>query len=194
MIIPREFYERDTLTVARELLGQILVRETDEGIVRGSIVETEGYLGLRDDAAHSYKGKSDRVRVQYGPAGAAYIYMIYGMYHCLNITTGPEGVPEVVLIRALEPVSGIGLMAKRRGTEKLPQLCSGPGKLCRAMAVDKALYGADLCSDGPLRLEYGKTPAETAASKRIGIDYAALCRDKLWRFTIAGNQYVSVRR
>lgn len=194
MIIPRRFFERDTLTVARELLGQMIVRRTDEGEIRGIIVETEGYLGEIDDAAHSYKGKSDRVRVQFGPAGMAYIYMIYGMYNCLNITSGPPGVPEVVLIRALEPVSGIDLMMKRRRTDKTYQLCSGPGKLCMALDVNRSLYGADLCSDGPVYLEYGQLPPETEASKRIGIDYAQQCRDKLWRFTISGNPYVSVRR
>jgi DNA-3-methyladenine glycosylase len=193
MIVPREFYERDTLTVARELLGQIIVRRTDEGESRGIIVETEAYLGEKDDAAHSYKGKSARVRVQYGPAGAAYIYLIYGMYYCLNITAGPLGVPEVVLIRALEPVSGLEFMRKRRMSDKTLQLCSGPGKLCMALDINNSLYGVDLCSDGPLFLEYGQTPAETEASRRIGIDYALLCRDKPWRFTISGNPYVSVK-
>ena len=194
MIIPREFFERDTLTVARELLGHMIVRRTNRGEARGIIVETEAYLGEKDDAAHSYKGKSERVRVQYGPAGMAYIYLIYGMYNCLNITSGPPGVPEVVLIRAVEPVSGLELMKKRRRTDKALQLCSGPGKLCMALDIGRDLYGADLCSDGPLFLEFGQTPAETAASKRIGIDYARLCRDKLWRFTIPGNPYVSAPR
>ena len=141
MIIPREFYERDTLTVAKSLLGQQLVRRTAEGITRGIIVETEAYMGVLDDAAHSYKGKSERVRVQYGPAGCLYIYLIYGMYYCLNITTGPCGVPEVVLIRALEPATGMQLMQKRRGTDRLQNLCSGPGKLCMAMDIGKELYG-----------------------------------------------------
>lgn len=191
MILPRSFYERDTLTVARELLGQIIVRETPEGVVRGMIVETEAYLGEKDDAAHSYKGKSARVRVQYGPAGCAYIFMIYGMYYCLNITSGPPGVPEVVLIRALEPVSGLELMHRRRGTAKVLNLCSGPGKLCRALDIGAPLYGADLCAPGALYLETGSVPEQTEASKRIGIDYAVLTRDMPWRFTVAGNKYVS---
>jgi len=194
MILPREFYETDTLTVARELLGHILVRETPEGVTRGIIVETEAYLGQRDDAAHSYKGKSERVKVQYGPAGCAYIYMIYGLYYCLNITAGPFGAPEVVLIRALEPVSGIELMQARRGTDQLLNLCSGPGKLCRAFDIAAPLYGADLCHAGALYLEYGNTPDDISASKRIGIDYAVLTRDMPWRFTIPGNKYVSKRR
>jgi DNA-3-methyladenine glycosylase len=191
MILPRAFYERDTLTVARELLGHVLVRRTEEGETRGAIVETEAYLGPLDDAAHSYKGKSARVRVQYGPAGCAYIYMIYGMYFCMNITSGPPGVPEVVLIRALEPVSGIGLMEQRRGTDKLAGLCSGPGKLCRALGIGAELYGSDLCLEGPLYLEYGKPPDNVSASKRIGIDYAVKTRDMPWRFTVTGSRFLS---
>ena len=191
MRIPRDFYARDTLTVARDLLGQILVRETDEGITKGIIVETEAYLGEWDDAAHSYKGKSERVRIQYGLAGCTYIYLIYGMYYCMNITTGPIGVPEVVLLRALEPVSGMDVMEKRRKTDKIYNLCSGPGKLCMAMDIGKTLYGIDLCDGRELYLEYGKTPVETEASKRIGIDYARKSKDELWRFTIKGNKFVS---
>lgn len=191
MILPREFYERETLLVARDLLGKILVRKTEHGVTRGIIVETEAYLGEKDDAAHSYKGRSERVRIQYGPAGHAYIYMIYGMYHCLNITTGMHGVPEVVLIRALEPVSGIELMCARRRTDKRYNLCSGPGKLCKAFDIDASLYGADLCADGGLYLEFGEIPAKILTSPRIGIEYAAMCRDMPWRFTIAGNRFLS---
>ncbi len=191
MILPRAFYERDTLEVASGLLGQVLVRETSEGTARGVIVETEAYLGERDDAAHSYKGKSERVRVQYGPAGLAYIYMIYGIYHCLNITSGPAGAPEVVLIRALEPAGGLELMKKRRGTDRLENLCSGPGKLCMALDIGRELYGADLCEKGGLYIESGGTPARISTSKRIGIDYAVSSRDMPWRFCAAGSQFLS---
>lgn len=191
MIIPRSFYERDTIAVARELLGQIIVRETDEGVTRARIVETEAYLGEKDDAAHSYRGRTERVRVQFGPKGHAYIYMIYGMYYCLNITSGPPGVPEAILIRALEPLSGLALMAQRRKTEKPRNFCSGPGKLCKAMDIGRDLYGADLCREGELYLEYGEAPAAVTASKRVGIDYAVLCRDELWRFYATGSAYIS---
>ncbi len=191
MILPREFYERDTLTVASDLLGQILVREMDEGTIRAAIVETEAYLGRKDDAAHSYKGKSERVRVQYGPGGMAYIYMIYGLYYCLNITTGPIGEPEVVLLRALEPLEGLELMKKRRSSDKLKGLCSGPGKLCMAFNIDRTLYGANLCEPGPLYIEKGGTPDRISTSKRIGIDYAVTSRDALWRFTVSGSAYLS---
>lgn len=190
MRIERSFFERDTLTVARDLIGQILVRETSEGITKGIIVETEAYLGDRDAAAHSYKRKTNRVRVQFGPSGAAYIYLIYGIYHCLNITSGPEGLPEVVLIRALEPVDGIELMEKRRKTDRLKNLCSGPGKLCRAMEIDMKLYGTDLCKENTLFLEYG-TKAVTEASRRINIDYAGEAADYLWRFTKKDSPFLS---
>lgn len=192
MILPREFYGRDTLTVAQDLLGQVLVRRTEEGTASGVIIETEAYLGPLDDAAHSYRGKSQRVRVQYGTAGCAYIYMIYGMYFCLNITSGPLGVPEVVLIRALEPVAGIDLMMRRRGTDKLTALCSGPGKLCRALNIDAGQYGADMCDGtGDLIVESGRKPEDISSSKRIGIDYAVNMRDMLWRFTVTGSRFLS---
>ena len=192
MIIPREFYKGDTVSIAEKLLGQILVRETPEGITNGIIVETEAYMGEIDDAAHSYKGKRDRVKVQYGEKGLAYIYMIYGMHYCMNITSGVEGKPEAILIRALEPYEGIELMKTRRNTDKLRNLMSGPGKLCKAMAIDKTLYGADLCTkESGIWLEYGDKPVETECSKRINIDYAELCRDKLWRFTVKDNKFIS---
>ena len=191
MILTRSFYEGDTVEIAQKLIGQILVRETPEGTTRGIIVETEAYMGEIDDAAHSYKGKRDRVRIQYGEKGLSYIYMIYGMHYCMNITSGAEGKPEAILIRALEPLEGIPLMMERRGTDKPKNLCSGPGKLCKAMAIDKSLYGADLCTtDSGIWLESG-TPLETEASKRINIDYAPLCKDKLWRFTARGSKFLS---
>ena len=190
MRIEREFFERDTLCVAQDLIGQVLVRKSPEGITKGIIVETEAYMGDKDAAAHSYKRKTDRVRVQFGPKGAAYIYLIYGMYHCLNITSGKEGVPEVILIRAIEPIDGIELMKQRRKTDKLKNLCSGPGKLCKAMDIDMNFYGADLCKGDELYIEYGEK-AEWEASKRINIDYAGEAADYLWRFTKKGSPFVS---
>lgn len=190
MRIERSFFERDTLTAARELVGQVLVRQTAEGITKGIIVETEAYLGDKDAAAHSYKRRTNRVRVQFGPSGMAYVYLIYGMYHCLNITSGPEGAPEVILVRALEPACGIELMKQRRGTDRLKSLCSGPGKLCKAMNIDMKLYGADLCRGNDLYLEYGER-TKTVASKRINIDYAGEAADYLWRFTKKDSPFVS---
>lgn len=185
MRLRRSFFERDTLTVARELLGNVLVCENPEGTCRGVITETEAYLGELDDAAHSYRGKTERVRVLYTQKGCIYIYFIYGKYFCLNFSSGPEGVPECVLIRALYPIEGIELMRKRRNMEKIESLCSGPGKLCIAMGLGKEHYGVDLCSpDSKIYLEYGKTLPVSEALPRIGIDYAEKCRDMPWRFRI----------
>ena len=193
-MLPRSFYERDTLTVAQELLGKTLVRKTADGVTSGIIVETEAYLGKIDDAAHSYKKNSKRVTVQYGPAGFSYIYFIYGMHTCMNVTSGPLGSPEAILIRALEPKDGIELMRKRRNTEKIKNLCNGPGKLCQAMNITRELYGVDLCShDDGLWIESGLENIEISATKRINIDYAVNCRDNLWRFIIKDNCFVSVK-
>ena len=190
MRIDRSFFERDAVTVARELIGHYLVRVSPEGITRGRIVETESYMGEIDDAAHAYKGKTERVRALYGEKGRAYIYLIYGMYNCLNISAGPEGVPQCVLIRAAEPADGIDLMEKRRKTEKRKNLCSGPGKLCQAMDITRELYNEDMVNGEVLYIEKGEhLPAN--ASPRIGIDYAEKCRDELWRFTAVNNNFIS---
>lgn len=190
MRIDRGFFERDAVTAARELIGHYLVRVSPEGITKARIVETESYMGEIDDAAHSYKGKTERVRALYGQKGRAYIYLIYGMYNCLNISAGPEGVPQCILIRALEPTDGIELMQVRRKTEKLKNLCSGPGKLCMAFDITRNLYNEDMIDGDVLYIEKGET-LPSHASKRIGIDYAENCRDKLWRFAAVDNKYIS---
>lgn len=195
MKITRDFYQRDAVAVARDLLGLTLVHETKEGITKGIIVETEAYMGPKDAAAHSYKSSpSGRTNVQYGDGGFAYVYLIYGMYYCMNIVTNGVNIPEVVLLRALEPAEGLELMKKRRGTDKILNLCSGPGKLCGAMGIDKDNYGMDLCGNR-LYLEETKNYRLNGitASKRINIDYAKEARDYLWRFTIKDNKYVSVK-
>ena len=192
--LPRTFYTRGTLRVAQELIGKLLVHESPDGRTCGRIVETEAYLGPLDPAAHSYKRRRDgRTSIQYGDGGYAYIYLIYGMYYCLNIVTNGPGLPEVVLLRALEPIDGLELMELRRKTDKLKNLCSGPGKLCQAMGVDSSLYGADLVN-GPLYLTDDPSfSAEVEASKRINIDYAGEARDYLWRFTAKGSPFLSVK-
>jgi len=191
VILPRSFYEGDSREVARNLLGQVLVRESEEGIAAGIIVETEAYLGKRDDAAHSYKGATERVRVLFGEKGAAYIYLIYGIYHCLNIASGPAGEPECVLIRALEPVEGLELMARRRGTEKVRDLCRGPGRLCQALAIGRSLYGADVTKPGPLYIREGRRPEKILSTPRIGIEYAFHTKDEPWRYIVSGSPFVS---
>lgn len=192
-MLKREFYLRPALQVAPELLGKLLVHETAEGIAAGMIVETEAYVGPDDDGAHSFGGRrTERTRIQYGAGGFAYVFGIYGMHWCFNAVVNREDRPEVVLIRALEPVQGLPLMEKRRQTAKPEALCSGPGKLCAALGITKAQYGLDLCR-GPLYLsEYRDIPAEEILlSPRINIDYAEKYRDKLWRCYIKGNRCVS---
>ncbi|MCL2564081.1 MAG: DNA-3-methyladenine glycosylase [Oscillospiraceae bacterium] len=194
MSLSRDFFHEPTTTVAQALLGCRLVRrEADGSTTAGIIVETEAYCGYRDPACHSYKGKSERTKAMFGPRGHAYIYLIYGMYYCFNIVSGPPGEPEAVLIRALEPVDGLDQMHARRKTDKRKNLLSGPGKLCMAMDICKNLYGTDLIGDTDLYLEPAATTPEITASKRINIGYAGEAADYLWRFSVTGNPFVSVK-
>lgn len=193
MKIPRDFYQRTAIEVAQDLLGLNLVHDTKDGITKGKIVEVEAYMGPQDAAAHSFKNiKTSRTNIQYGKGGYAYIYLIYGMYYCFNIVTNKKEIPEVVLIRALEPMEGIALMEHRRKTANLKNLCSGPGKLCAAMGINKSNYGMDLCGN-QLYLESSEEtePFDIIASKRINIDYAGEAKDYLWRYTIKDNKYIS---
>jgi DNA-3-methyladenine glycosylase len=193
-VLPRSFYGRDTIDVAKDLLGKVLVREVPAGRMSVKIVETEAYCGPQDKACHANRGMTDRNRVMFGEPGHAYVYFIYGMYHCLNLVTESDGYPAAVLIRAGEPLEGEALMAKlRKKAKSARELTSGPGKLCMAMGIDRALNGHDLCHKSPLYVEYG-TPdnIEIVSSRRIGVEYAAEYRDKPWRFYIKDNPYVSV--
>jgi DNA-3-methyladenine glycosylase len=200
-VIKPDFFTRPTLTVARALLGQRLVRYVDGQRLGGMIVETEAYIGSGDSASHASKGRTPRTDVMYGPPGHAYVYLIYGMYHMLNLTTEQEGFPAAVLLRAIEPQEGISAMqVRRQGTNRSPlqpkQLTNGPGKLCQALDVDKTLHNWDVTLGQELWLEYGQVifEANVATGPRIGIDYAAP-EDKAapWRFWIQGNRFVSKR-
>lgn len=175
-ILPKSFYERDVIEVAKSLLGQHLVRSID-GVERvGRIVEVEAYLGPHDAAAHSSKGKTARTAAMFGPAGHAYIYLIYGMYHCMNVVVG-EGAG--VLIRAVEPIKNID------------KKTSGPGLLCRALEIDKKFYGHDL-GQPPLRCAWGPQIAIGIVKRpRVGVDYAGHWARRLLRFYIRGNPYIS---
>ena len=192
----RDFFARDTLTVARELLGQRLVRILDRERLSGCIAEVEAYVGEEDQASHASRGATRRNAPMYGPPGHAYVYFIYGMHHCLNFVTEREGYPAAVLIRALEPLEGIGVMRVRRGNRADVQLTSGPAKLCQALAIDRRFDGADLCApDALLFVERdGAVSGEAVATgPRIGVrgDEAALAAP--WRFYIRGNHHVSRR-
>lgn len=192
--LPREAYLTDGVTLAKRLLGCRLVHETGGKRVGGIIVETEAYMGLADDAAHSYRGRPDgRVNIQYGPGGYAYIYLIYGMHSCMNVVANGENIPEAVLIRALMPDTGMEEMRLRRPKAKNDrQLCAGPGKLCAALNITRAQYGLDLLGDS-LYIEDRDTVPEIEAARRVGVDYAVQCRDRLWRFCVKDSPFVSVR-
>ena len=188
MKLPREFYLRDGLTVARELIGKKLVTNLPEGLTGGIIVETEAYMGAIDAASHAYRGKTDRTKIFYGAGGFVYVYLIYGMHICTNVIVNVEDVPEAVLIRALEPIDGVELMKIRRGKNNLRELCSGPGKLSKALGITKNFYGADLCSDEIFIETTENFQAQITATKRINIDYAGEAADYLWRFVASTNQ------
>ena len=194
--LPREFFARSTLAVARDLLGCVLVHESREGTTAGVIVEVEAYRGPRDRGAHSFGGRrTARNEVMYGPPGFAYVYFTYGMHFCLNAVTEREGRPEAVLLRALSPVAGIALMRRRRGVDDgTPdfRLARGPGNLCRAMGVDRALNGADLVTSRLFIRPGERVPsARVRRTPRIGIDYAGEWVAKPWRLFVAGERAVS---
>jgi DNA-3-methyladenine glycosylase len=178
--LPRAFYDRDTIIVAKELLGKFIIHKS-RGVKRiGRIVETEAYLGPHDLAAHSARGRTERNKVMFGPPGHAYVYFIYGMYFCMNVVTECEGHASAVLLRAIEPVKHID-----------DRTC-GPGLLCRTMKIDRRRNGHDLLSDNfyiaaPTKAEIFKT----VKRPRIGVDYARHWAKRHLRFYIKGNPFVS---
>jgi len=192
--LPRAFYEQPTLSVARGLIGKTLARRTDDGMVAGMIVETEGYISPVDPAAHAYRGRTARNATMFGPPGHAYVYFTYGMHYCLNVVTEAEGVAAAVLIRAIEPREGIALMRARRG-ERIAErdLARGPGRLCAALGLTTADDGTDLLgdalwiADSPMPHD---EPLRIAATPRIGITQAT---DWPWRFALVGSPYVSAK-
>ena len=205
MKISKEFFARDTLLVAKDLLGKVLVREFDGIKLKGRIVETEAYIGSIDKACHAYGGKkTPRVEPLYGKPGIAYVYFIYGMYYCFNIITKEEGSPEGVLIRAVEPLEGFDVMSELRFKKSYKELSNtqkrnltnGPGKLCMAFGITKENTWDDLTNDEELYVEeppiqYDINDFKIVETTRIGIDYAEEARDFLWRFYIKENRYIS---
>lgn len=192
--LPRSFYARDVLDVAPDCIGAILVHESAEGTVAGRIVEVEAYRGPEDRAAHSFGGRrTARTEAMFGPPGHAYVFFVYGIHWHVNLVTGAPGEPHAILIRAVEPVAGIELMARRRGMDPTRrELTNGPGKICQAFGIDRASYGADL-SKPPLYLKprpAGAPPPRIDRSPRIGVDYAGAWKDRPWRFFDADSPYV----
>jgi DNA-3-methyladenine glycosylase len=195
--LPRAFYTRpNVLTVARDLLGKLLVVPDEDGRrVSGMIVEVEAYRGPEDRASHAFGGRrTKRTETMYGEGGVAYVYFVYGMYYQFNVVSNIKDTPHAILVRALAPVEGIELMRERRHRHPDHNLTNGPGKLCIAMNIDRALDGADLLGDRVWLEEYQAVPARRIAKgPRIGIDYAQEWIDKPWRFWIRDNSYVSRR-
>ncbi len=191
MILTAEFFARPTLEVAPDLLGATLFVETPEGTCGGRIVEVEAYLGAEDRASHAARGPTPRSKIMFGAPGHAYVYLIYGMHHCLNFVTEPKGIPGAVLIRALEPVQGMDLMVQRRGGGNRVDLCNGPGKLCRALAVDLGINGLVLNGEGEKKivLEAASESVQCGRSSRIGIKVS---RDLPYRFFDPGSFCVSI--
>jgi DNA-3-methyladenine glycosylase len=185
-VLPRRFYNRSTIEVAKDLLGKVL----KHGDTAGIVVETEAYLGADDLAAHSARGITDRTRVIFGPPGHAYVYLIYGMYECLNLIAEPQGKPGCVLIRAIEPTLGIDVMRERRPAARKPeQLASGPGKLTRALSINRRHNGIDV-TRGPITVHKPAAHSEIkiVTTARIGITH---CAEWPLRYYIAGNEFVS---
>ncbi len=186
VILPRSFYRRKTVQVARELLGKLLVH----GDTWAKIVETEAYLGGDDLASHSARGMTDRTRVIFGSPGHAYVYLIYGMHECLNLVAEPDGIAGCVLIRALEPVKGIEMMKERRPrASRIEDLARGPGNLTRAMGITRAHNGIDVTRGSMLVKQPDSIePIAIVTTPRVGITH---CADWPLRFFIAGNRFVS---
>ena len=177
--LPRDFYARDTKTVAVELLGKNLVHHCSEGMRIGRIVEVEAYLGPHDKASHSAKGVTPRTRVMFGPPGHAYVYLIYGIHHCMNVVTEAEGHGAAVLLRALAPVAGI------------EGRTSGPGLLCKAMGIDRSLNGIDLCGNALYVTEENGETFSVSRRPRIGVGYAGRWAKQHLRFYIQDSPHIS---
>ena len=183
MQLSRAFFDRDTVTVARALLGQRLVRVLDGERLSGLIAESEAYGGPDDEASHARR-RTPRSAIMYGPPGFAYVYFVYGMYFCLNAVTEADGLPGAVLIRALVPQEGIATLRARRGGVSPREVANGPGKLCRALGITGALNGVDLAAGAELFLEEGSAvlPEQVVATPRIGVRGNEAARSRPWRF------------
>jgi DNA-3-methyladenine glycosylase len=181
--LPRAFYERDSETVARALLGQRVVRVLDDQRVGGWICETEAYGGADDQASHAHR-RTPRSAIMYGPPGYAYVYFIYGMHFCLNAVTEADGQPGAVLIRAIVPDEGVAIMRDRRGRVSQRALTDGPGKLCQALGITRAQNGIDLTANAELFVEAGVGVADDQLeiTPRLGVRGDELARGRLWRF------------
>ena len=195
-VLPRTFYERDDVVqISRDLIGKVLVTESDEGITSGIITETEAYCGRDDRACHSNNGvRTKRTEIMYARGGHAYVYLCYGIHHLFNVVTNREGLADAVLIRAVEPLDGTELMLLRRNMSTIrKKLTAGPGILSSALGITTADYGTDLIT-GNIRIEdrgIEIKPAQIIASERIGVEYAGDDARRKWRFLLSESPFVS---
>lgn len=201
MLLDKDYFQKDALYLAKDLLGKVLVREIDGKVIKSRIVETEAYIGKGDKACHAYNGRrTKRTETLYLEGGVAYIYLIYGMYNCLNVVTGIKEEAEAVLIRALEPLNEIEYISNKRFNKSYEELTkaqklaltNGPGKLCKALSIERDLNEVKLYEKGSLYLiDDGFKDLNIVETKRIGVDYAEEAIDFPWRFYIEGNKYIS---
>ena len=193
MILNREFYTRDAVTVAKELLGKVLVKKRGRKLFKGRITEVEAYLGAEDKASHSYNNRrTARTEVMYKEGGYSYVFLIYGMYDCFNVTASVKDNPQAVLIRGVEPLDNRELMMAERKVKKEKDISNGPGKLTKALGITKEYNGIDLTDKKSLWIEDdGYIPEKITETTRIGIDYAGEDALKPWRFYITDSIYVS---
>lgn len=199
--LPREFYNRTSIDIAKDLLGKYLVHVVDGVEIVGKVVETEAYMGPSDKAAHSFNNRrTKRTEVMFGPPGFAYVFAIYGMHFCMNVVTAEVDNPQAVLIRALEPIAGLKKMAELRYKKELSNcnkreivgLTNGPGKLCKSMDITRINDGDDLCGDRLYIIEsMTEQQFQVVPTTRININYAEEAIHYPWRFYIQGNKYVS---
>jgi len=194
--LKRDFYARDTLTVARDLLGQRMVRRWRDQELVGRIVEVEAYVGQGDEACHASRGRTARNEVMFGPPGYAYVYFVYGMHHCFNVVTEPNGFAAAVLIRALEPLAGIEVMLAHRKGRQGVELTNGPAKLCYALDIDRSLNGTDLVMGQQVWIERGQAVDEglVARGPRVGVRGDEHALTAPWRLWIRDHPYVSKAR
>lgn len=187
--LSKEFYIRNTSAVARDLIGKVICRKSGKRFLKGMIVETEAYPGKNDPASHSFIGKTNRNAVMFEEGGKAYVYFTYGNHYCFNVVTGEMGNGSAVLIRGVEPVEGIDIMIKNRGTSDIYNLTSGPGKFAQAFDIKREINGKDLTGDEIFITEpQVKKHFKIIKSKRIGITKNV---DKLYRFCMKNNPFVS---
>lgn len=191
-VVDRAWFDRSALEVAPDLLGMRLVHDHADGRLVARIVEVEAYLGPEDLASHAARGQTPRNAAMFGAPGHLYVYLIYGMHHCLNVVTGPGRKPEAVLLRAAEIIEGEPLAMARRGGVARHRLAAGPGNMARALDVDRRLDGADLIA-GPVRLAFGDPPARLVRTPRIGMTTAGDWTDRPLRFLIADDPHRSRR-